>query len=106
MVRSLHYAAYAVSVGLVPGVVKGREQATRINRWAEHWHEWVSALFLQGYREASRGMDFLPRTDSETEVLLRAHLIEKALMEIAHELEYRPEWVGIPVRGLLSLLKW
>jgi len=106
MVRSLHYAAYAVSVGLVPGVVKGREQATRINRWAEHWHEWVSALFLQGYREASRSMDFLPRTDSETEILLRAHLIEKALLEITHELEYRPEWVGIPVRGLLSLLKW
>ena len=51
-------------------------------------------------------MDFLPRTESEKQILLRAHLIEKALLEIAYELENRPEWVGIPVHGLLLLLKW
>jgi maltose alpha-D-glucosyltransferase/alpha-amylase len=106
MIRSLHYAAHAVSFGLVPGVVKGREQVARIDRWAEHWHEWVSAMFLQGYLDSSRGMEFLPRTNSETEILLRAHLIEKALLEIAYELEYRPEWVGIPVHGLSLLLRW
>jgi maltose alpha-D-glucosyltransferase/alpha-amylase len=106
MIRSLHYAAHAVSFGYVPGVVKGREQATRLDRWAEHWHEWVSAMFLQGYLETSMGLDFLPKSDSEKQILLRAHLIEKALLEIAYELEHRPEWVGIPVHGLLSLLKW
>lgn len=106
MIRSLHYAAHAVSFGYVPGVLKGREQVARIDRWGEHWHEWVSAIFLQSYLESSRGMDFLPRTDSEKEILLRAHLIEKALLEISFELEYRPEWVGIPVHGLSSLLKW
>jgi maltose alpha-D-glucosyltransferase/alpha-amylase len=106
MIRSLHYAAHAVSFGLVPGVVKGREQVARIDRWAEHWHEWVSAIFLQGYLETSKGMDFLPRTDAEKQILLRAHLIEKALLEIAYEVEHRPEWVGIPVHGLASLLKW
>jgi maltose alpha-D-glucosyltransferase/alpha-amylase len=106
MIRSLHYAAHAVSFGYVPGVVKGREQVARIDRWGENWHGWVSAMFLQGYLENSRGKDFLPRTDSEIEILLRAHLIEKALLEIAYELEYRPEWIGIPVHGLLTLLKW
>jgi maltose alpha-D-glucosyltransferase/alpha-amylase len=106
MIRSMHYAAHAVSFGYVPGVVKGREQVARIDRWGENWHEWVSAMFLQGYLESARGMDFLPRTDSEIEILLRAHLIEKALMEIAYELEHRPEWVGIPVHGLSSMLKW
>jgi maltose alpha-D-glucosyltransferase/alpha-amylase len=106
MIRSLHYAAHAVSFGHVPGVVKGREQAARTERWGEHWHEWVSAMFLQGYLESSRGMDFLPRTDIEQQILLRAHLIEKALLEIAYELDNRPEWVGIPVHGLSSLLDW
>jgi maltose alpha-D-glucosyltransferase/alpha-amylase len=106
MIRSLHYAAHAVSFGYVPGVVKGREQAAHIDRWAEHWHEWVSAMFLQGYLETSRGMEFLPRTESEMQILLRAHLIEKALLEISYELENRPEWVRIPVEGLLLLLKW
>ncbi len=106
MIRSLHYAAHAVSFGYVPGVVKGREQVARIDRWAEHWHRWVSGMFLQGYLNASDGMDFLPKTNSEKQILLRAHLIEKALLEIAYELEYRPEWVGIPVHGLSGLLKW
>ncbi len=106
MIRSLHYAAHAVSFGYVPGVVKGREQVTRINRWAEHWHEWVSAIFLQAYLKTAGKADYLPRSDSERQVLLRAHLIEKALLEIAYELEHRPDWVGIPVHGLSSLLKW
>jgi maltose alpha-D-glucosyltransferase/alpha-amylase len=106
MIRSLHYAAHAVSFGLVPGVVKGREQVAKIDRWAEHWHEWVSAMFLQGYLETSRGAEFLPKTNSEIEVLLRAHLIEKALLEIAYELEHRQDWVGIPVHGLSLLLGW
>ena len=106
MIRSLHYAAHAISFGLVPGIVKGREQVARIDRWAEHWHEWVSAMFLQGYLEKSRGMNFLPRTDAEMQILLSAHLIDKALVEIAYELKNRPEWVGIPVHGLLSMLKW
>jgi maltose alpha-D-glucosyltransferase/alpha-amylase len=106
MVRSLHYAAHAVSFGLVPGVVKGREQAERLDRWAEHWHEWVSAAFLQEYLQHAQGAEFLPRTAAETDTLLRAHLIEKALLEIAFELEHRLDWVGIPVHGLLTLLRW
>jgi maltose alpha-D-glucosyltransferase/alpha-amylase len=106
MIRSLHYAAHAVSFGYVPGVVKGREQEARLDRWAEHWHEWVSAMFLEAYLVTSRGMEFLPGTTAERQILLRAHLIEKALLEIAYELDHRPEWVGIPVHGLLSILKW
>jgi maltose alpha-D-glucosyltransferase/alpha-amylase len=106
MIRSLHYAAHAVSYGLVPGVVKGREQAARLDRWAERWHQWVSALFLQGYLRRARGAEFLPRTEAEIRILLRAHLIEKALMEIAFELQHRPEWVEIPVHGLLAQLSW
>jgi maltose alpha-D-glucosyltransferase/alpha-amylase len=106
MIRSLHYAAHAVSFGLVPGVVKGRDQSVRLDRWAEHWHQWVSALFLQGYLRASRGADYLPRSEKETWILLRAQLVEKALMEIAYELEYRPEWLRIPVHGLHALVSW
>ena len=106
MIRSLHYAAHAVSLGLVPGIVQGRDQAARVDRWAEHWHEWVSAMFLESYLEISRGANYLPRTDAEIQILLRAHMIEKALLEIAYELKNRPEWVEIPVHGLLLLLKW
>jgi predicted trehalose synthase len=38
------------------------------------------------------------------QVLLDVHLIEKALYEIAYEMNNRPDWVRIPLRGVLELL--
>ncbi len=32
-------------------------------------------------------------------------MIERALAEIEHELEQRPEWIRIPVNGILEQLK-
>ena len=44
------------------------------------------------------------RTPTQVEVLLSAYLIEKALYEIVYELNNRPDWVRIPLRGVLDLL--
>ena len=38
------------------------------------------------------------------ETLLNAYLIEKALYEIVYELNNRPDWVRIPLRGVLDLV--
>jgi maltose alpha-D-glucosyltransferase/alpha-amylase len=38
------------------------------------------------------------------EVLLTSYLIEKALYEVVYELNNRPDWVKIPLRGVLDLL--
>jgi maltose alpha-D-glucosyltransferase/alpha-amylase len=38
-------------------------------------------------------------------VLLSAYLIEKGLYEIVYELNNRPDWVRIPVGGVLDLLE-
>ena len=37
------------------------------------------------------------------DVLLRAFMIDKALYELSYELNNRPEWVHIPLSGLLHL---
>ena len=37
-------------------------------------------------------------------MLLDAYLLEKALYEIVYELNNRPDWVRIPLRGVLELL--
>ena len=37
-------------------------------------------------------------------MLLDAHLLEKAFYEIAYELNNRPDWLRIPLRGVLELL--
>jgi maltose alpha-D-glucosyltransferase/alpha-amylase len=52
---------------------------------------------------ASQGA-FLPRSPQELEVLLDAYLLEKVIDELGYELNHRPEYVEIPLRGILQLL--
>jgi maltose alpha-D-glucosyltransferase/alpha-amylase len=104
MLRSFHYAPYAVIFRQAPGsYVRGEDEA-KLDRAAQFWHRWVSAAFLRAYlAESSRGQH-LPKTREEIQVLLRAYLLEKGLYEIAYELNNRPDWLRIPLRGVLDLL--
>jgi maltose alpha-D-glucosyltransferase/alpha-amylase len=107
MVRSFHYAVY---VGLQN---QGREAtlSTRLNGlsalepWARFWHRWVSAVFTKTYFAVAQGAPFLPRARAEQQVLLDAFLLEKAFYELNYELNHRPEWIHIPLRGVLQLLE-
>ena len=47
---------------------------------------------------------FLPKEPEQVNVLLSAYVIEKAMYEIVYELNNRPDWVRIPLRGVLDLL--
>ena len=38
-------------------------------------------------------------------MLLEVFLLEKALYELGYELANRPEWVRIPMEGILSLMR-
>jgi maltose alpha-D-glucosyltransferase/alpha-amylase len=105
MLRSFHYAPYAVILGQAAGSVIRPEDATKLEAGAKFWHRWVSAAFLRVYLQRSDGAAHLPRTPDEVRVLLDAHLLEKALYEIVYELNNRPDWVRIPLRGVLDLIR-
>ena len=105
MIRSFHYVSHAVLFDQVPGVVLSRDAYPQLERWAASWYLWVSALFLKGYLERAGNAGFLPRSQEEREVLLEAYTLEKALMEIEYELTHRPDWVRIPVHGILDQLR-
>ena len=102
MLRSLHYAAYAASLGLVAGVDPG--DFPPLEPWARFWHLWVSRAYLTGYLAVADGSPLLPAAHEERRVLLDAFLLDKALYELLYELNNRPTWVGIPLRGILQLL--
>jgi maltose alpha-D-glucosyltransferase/alpha-amylase len=104
MLRSFHYAPHAVLLGQAPGTVVRPEDVAAMEVAAGYWHRWVSAIFLKHYLETAAGARFLPRTPAELQILLRALLLEKACYEIVYELNNRPKWVGIPLRGALQLL--
>jgi len=104
MIRSFHYAAHAAvrRPQLEPNSAEagGDDRA----RWLNVWSAWSSACYLKAYlAEASRG-NFLPESREDLETLLNAHLLEKAVYELGYELNNRPEWVCIPLAGILQLL--
>jgi maltose alpha-D-glucosyltransferase / alpha-amylase len=104
MLRSFHYAPYAVLFGAAPGSIVRAEDRASLESGVKFWHQWVSAAFLRAYLDESRKGSHLPSAPEHVEVLLRAYLIEKALYEIVYELNNRPEWVRIPLRGVLDLM--
>ncbi len=99
MLRSFSYAALtAISI-----VTQTRpDDEKRLGPWADFWQLWVSAAFLRSYLNATRGADFLP-SPHDLDVLLRAHVLDKALYELAYELNTRPSWVHIPLTGVLQM---
>jgi maltose alpha-D-glucosyltransferase/alpha-amylase len=104
MLRSFHYASYALLHGQSPHSVIRAEDAAAAESGAAFWYRWVCAAFLRAYVSESGDAAHLPRTRDELQVLLDVHLLEKALYEITYELNNRPDWLHIPVRGVLELL--
>lgn len=102
MLRSFHYAAYtALSQQLA---VRGSDIPT-VSPWADHWYEYVSRIFLQAYLTTADGAGFVPADRRDFEVLLESFLLEKAVYEVGYELNNRPDWLGIPLRGIRQLLE-
>jgi maltose alpha-D-glucosyltransferase / alpha-amylase len=104
MLRSFHYAAdvavyQEAEAGLVPA---GRRPV--LEAWAEAWARWASIAFLQAYLATAADAPFLPAGRAELKLLLDAFVLEKAIYELAYELNNRPGWVGIPLHGIRRLL--
>ena len=100
MLRSLSYAAWA---SLQQFTSRGPEAFARLEPWARLWEQSTSAVFLRAYRDAAVSGSFLPDSLQDLRTLLDACLLDKALYEVLYELNHRPEWVGIPLRGILAL---
>ncbi|HVK19241.1 MAG TPA: putative maltokinase [Fimbriiglobus sp.] len=100
MLRSYHYAAYA---GLFDRTRDRPDEFARLEPRARAWQRQVSAAFLGEYRAAAGSAGFLPQDSREFAALLYLFVLGKAFFELAYELNNRPDWVRIPLQGILSL---
>ena len=76
----------------------------RLHAWSRFWVGSVSASFLRGYLSTAGAASFVPHSPEDLEMQLTTMLLEKALYELRYELNSRPDWVRIPLRGILDLM--
>ena len=101
--RSLHYAAFGVLSLSLPGAQTRPEDRATLTPWARYFFETSARAFLTSYTAAPHLEGLLPETPHEFQRLLDIQLVEKALYELIYELNNRPTWVELPLRGLLDL---
>ena len=104
MLRSFYYAPYA-SLLHQQLDLHAEDAGASLEPWIRFWYGWVSVTFLKSYLRIAERAPFWPGTQSEFRALLDAHLLEKTVYEIAYELNNRPDWVRIPIRGVLDILE-
>jgi maltose alpha-D-glucosyltransferase/alpha-amylase len=115
LVRSFDYAPAAVL--REPGAGRGepagaaespgeRTERRRVREaWAERWTREVSAAYLGAYLATVADAPFLPDNREDLTLLLTFYEVEKVIYELRYEIDNRPDWVEIPLRGLARILR-
>ena len=104
MLRSFHYASY--SAMFRESAKAGQENAVKtLQPWVRYWYTWVSVVFLQSYLNHIRPAHLLPGQPDQLRLLLDAYLLGKAIYEMGYELNNRPDWLKVPLHGILQLME-
>ncbi|MGH9857953.1 MAG: hypothetical protein ACRD4B_08925 [Acidobacteriota bacterium] len=101
MIRSFSYAAYAE---LVTFSARGRTDYSALETWARLWQHSTASAFVKSYLATAGGAPFLPQNRELFLQLLECLLLDKVLYELNYELNNRPDWVWIPLTGILNIL--
>jgi maltose alpha-D-glucosyltransferase/alpha-amylase len=102
MLRSFDYA---VRTSL--GGFDADSMATRmsVERWADAWRTEVRSLFVSAYRETVGSSPVVPGDEGTLLRALSVFELEKAVYELGYEMNNRPDWIRVPLEGVLSLLE-
>jgi maltose alpha-D-glucosyltransferase / alpha-amylase len=101
MIRSFEYAATVA----VRQIAETRPQALpRVSQVADAWRQRAVDGFRAAYRKEMRGCAAYPANKLHAKGLIDFFSLEKAIYEVRYELANRPDWVGIPINGILRIL--
>jgi maltose alpha-D-glucosyltransferase / alpha-amylase len=103
MIRSFDYASQSVLINRISEVVQ-KDEMPVFQEWARFWSQWISVQFLSAYLNTIGQAEFATREAGEIRTLLDLFLLEKAIYELAYELNNRPTWVRVPLTGILRTL--
>jgi len=101
MMRSLRYVA---NEGFMKTSQVPKEDIPRLLPFADLWAYNMRGIFLRAYLETVQGSAFIPKDKQELQMMLETYMLERIIHDLKYELNHRPDWLGVPVRVLKSLI--
>jgi trehalose synthase-fused probable maltokinase len=101
MIRSFHYA---VSAKLFYSEETQHVDLAKLQRAADRWFYLIRETFTETYLEALGKDQKLFANKAEINFLFLLHLLEKAIYEVGYELNGRPDWLKIPLKGVEQVI--
>ena len=101
LIRSIDYSATAA---LERALKVAPDEQGRLGSALAGWRDRSAAAFLAAYRETLTNQRLWPADPAAAEQMLNFFLLERAFYEIEYELGHRPEWLRVPLTGLLRIL--
>jgi maltose alpha-D-glucosyltransferase/alpha-amylase len=62
--------------------------------------ERLEACYLAAYREVAAGQPWWPADRETADALLAVFKLDKAIYELAYELNNRPDWIDVPLAAI------
>jgi maltose alpha-D-glucosyltransferase/alpha-amylase len=59
---------------------------------------------MTAYLDTVKSSGIVPLVHEDLEILLQTHLLQKAIYELNYELNNRPVWVIVPIRGIKAIM--
>jgi trehalose synthase-fused probable maltokinase len=99
--RSFHYAIYATIFNNPESYNRSQEELFKA---AEILYSYFTSVFLGTYTEEIQNANLNIGYNQERIFILKYCLLEKAVYEIGYELNSRPQWALIPLKGISNII--
>ncbi|MET0445586.1 MAG: putative maltokinase, partial [Pseudorhodoplanes sp.] len=101
LIRSIDYSATAA---LERALKVTPDETGKLAVALDAWRDRATAAFVDAYRETMTDARLWPADPAAAKRMLNFFLLEKALYEIEYELAHRPDWLRVPLAGILRIL--
>jgi maltose alpha-D-glucosyltransferase/alpha-amylase len=102
MIRSIDYS---VAAALDRALKVAPDEQGKLGTALSQWRDRATAALLTSYRETMTNARLWPADLHATKAMVNFFSLEKAVREIEYELAHRPDWLRLPLVGLLRLLE-